>query len=127
MISYITTTKNVTVTVRPLYLDEPSSAVSQQFTFGYYVHIGNHGDKEIELLRNQWLVRDADGHTQTTTDADRPYAQVVLAPGEAHEYGNRCVINTFEGILEGDFLIERADGKRFCPDLPQVMLRAMVN
>lgn len=127
MISYAATTEEVTVTVRPLYLDEQSDAVSQEFAFGYYVHIGNHGDDELQIVRDHWYVHDARGHTQENERPPRAAHRPVIPPGDSHEYGDYCVINTFEGTLEGSFVLERPNGYRFRAHVPRVALRALTN
>lgn len=127
MISYAATTGKVTVTVRPLYLDEPSDAVSRKFKFGYHVQIGNHGEEEVQIVRNYWYIHDARGRTQENEQPEGSSRQPIIQPGESHEYGDFCEISTFEGTLEGSFLIERSNGERFRAHVPLVALRALAN
>jgi ApaG protein len=127
MISYAATTEQVTITVRPLYLDEPSNVLSQKFKFGYHVHIGNHGNEEVQIIRNYWYVHDTRGRTQENEQPEEFSRQPIIPPGDSHQYGGYCVIRTFEGTLEGSFLLERSDGKRFRAHVPLVALRALSN
>ena len=50
MISYAATKRNIKVTVRPIYLDEPTDFLKRQFTFGYVVSIANTGSAEVQQI-----------------------------------------------------------------------------
>lgn len=113
--------------VRPLYLDEPSDVVLKKFKFGYHVRVGNHGDEEVQIIRNYWYIHDARGHTQENEQPGYSSRQPIIRPGETHEYSDSCVIGTFAGTLEGSFLMERMDGERFRAHVPLVALRALAN
>ena len=127
MVSYDATTQAVRVTVRPAYLDGKSDAVARRFVFAYFVRIENHGETEVQLLRRHWTITDADGRVQDVEGAgvvgDRP----TIAPGEAHEYHSFCVLKTFEGTMEGTYLMQREDGSRFRAQIPQFHLVALAN
>ena len=64
MVSYDATTDAVTVTVRPVYLDDRSDVLERRFVHLYFVQIENDGPLEIQLLRRRWLITDADGHVE---------------------------------------------------------------
>ncbi|OZC04409.1 Co2+/Mg2+ efflux protein ApaG [Rubricoccus marinus] len=127
MVSYEATTEAVTVTVRPAYLDGKSQPLARRFVFGYEVQIANAGAQEVQLLRRRWQIRDADGGVQEVQGEGVVGQQPVLAPGEAHTYRSFCVLPTFGGSMEGDYLMQRADGARFRAEIPRFFLRAMAN
>ena len=127
MVSYDATTEAVTVTVRPVYLDEKSEPLAGRFVFAYFVLIENEGLQEVQLLRRRWVIRDSRGHVQEVEGEGVIGQQPVLAPGEAHDYHSFCVLPTFEGTMEGDYLMQRADGARFRAEIPLFHLRALAN
>ena len=51
IISYASTTRSITVIVRPIYLDEPSDLLGREFAFGYAISIENTGSAEVQLLQ----------------------------------------------------------------------------
>ncbi|WP_420454644.1 Co2+/Mg2+ efflux protein ApaG [Rubrivirga sp.] len=127
MVSYDATTETVRVTVRPAYLDGKSDALARQFVFAYFVRIENQGPGEVQLLRRQWTITDADGHVQRVEGAGVVGRQPVLAAGEAHEYHSVCVLPTFEGTMEGTYLMQREGGARFHARIPRFHLVALAN
>lgn len=127
MIPYIATTEGVEVTVRPVYLDEQSDIVNGRFVFGYFVRIQNHGPQEVQLLRRHWLIRDATGRVQEVQGDGVVGQQPVILPDGVHEYSSYCVLDTFEGNMEGNYLMQRPNGSRFRATIPRFDLRAAVN
>ena len=127
MVAYDATTEAVTVTVRPVYLDEQSDPVARRFVFAYFVRIENGGTGEVQLRRRHWLIRDGSGRVQEVEGAGVVGQEPVLAPGEAHEYHSFCVLETFEGTMEGTYLMQRENGARFRAQIPLFHLRARAN
>lgn len=127
MVSYDATTETITITVRPVYLDEKSDVIGQRFVFAYFVRVGNHGVDEVQLLRRRWLITDSDGRVQEVEGAGVIGQQPVIEPGAAHEYHSFCVLPTFEGTMEGTYLMQREGGARFRAQIPQFHLRALTN
>lgn len=127
MVTYDATTETVTVTVRPVYLDDKSDVVAQRFVFAYFVTVHNHGADEVQLLRRRWVITDADGRIQEVEGAGVIGKQPVIGPGETHEYHSFCVLPTFEGTMEGTYLMQREGGARFHAQIPQFFLRALAN
>ena len=127
MVSYDATTETVTVTVRPVYLDDRSDVLARRFVFAYFVRIENHGEDGVRLLRRQWAITDADGHVQHVEGAGVVGQQPTIAPGGVHEYHSFCVLPTFEGAMEGAYQMERAGGATFDAQIPRFHLRALAN
>ncbi|MEL6617165.1 MAG: Co2+/Mg2+ efflux protein ApaG [Bacteroidota bacterium] len=127
MVRYDATTEAVTVTVRPVYLDDKSQPLARRFVFAYSVRIENHGTEEVQLLRRRWTIRDGRGRVQEIEGDGVVGRQPTIAPGAAHEYQSFCVLPTFDGDMEGDYLMQRADGARFRAEIPRFYLRAMCN
>ena len=127
MVSYDATTESVTVTVRPVYLDDKSDLIAQRFVFAYFVGVENHGLGEVQLLRRRWTIVDAEGHVQEVEGAGVVGQQPTIRPGETHEYHSFCVLRSFEGWMEGTYLMQREDGARFRAQIPRFYLRALAN
>lgn len=127
MVSYDATTETVTVTVRPVYLDDKSDPLARRFVFAYFVRVANHGPDEVQILRRRWVIADADGRRQEVEGAGVVGQQPTLAPGDAHEYHSFCVLQAFEGTMQGTYLMQREGGERFLAAIPRFHLCALAN
>ena len=110
-----------------MYLDGKSDMVAGRFVFAYFVRIENTGFEDVQLLRRHWYIHDSEGRTQEVEGEGVIGLQPVISPGEFHEYNSYCVIETFEGSMEGTYLMQRDDGDRFRVTIPLFNLRAAVN
>jgi len=127
MNSYTATTDDITITVRPIYLDGQSDLMARKFVFGYFVRIENHRSEPVQLLRRHWFIRDANGDVKEVEGEGVVGRQPVIKPGEAHEYSSYCVLETFEGSMEGTYQMQRPDGELFTALIPTFILRAATN
>jgi ApaG protein len=127
MIPYNAITRDIEVTVRPVYLDGQSDVMERKFVFGYFIRIENHGVESIQLLRRHWFITDETGRVQEVEGEGVIGQQPVIEPGEAHQYNSFCVLETFTGHMTGHYTMERAYGERFKVDIPQFDLKAAVN
>lgn len=127
MIVYTATTEDITVSVRPVYLDGQSDIAAKKFVFAYFVTIQNDGAERVQLLRRQWFIRDGSGDTKEIEGEGVVGKQPVIVPGEAHEYNSFCVIESFEGVMEGRYLMRRPNGETFYIAIPKFTLRALAN
>lgn len=127
MVPYVATTQDITVTVRPVYLDGQSDVLNKRFVFGYFVRIQNEGTAEVQLLRRHWHIQDSKGRVQEVEGEGVVGKTPVIGPGESHEYNSFCIIETFEGAMEGTYLMEREYGSRFKVNIPRFDLRAAAN
>lgn len=127
MIPYVATTEDVTITVRPIYLDAPSNFFKKEFAFGYSVQIRNDGRDEVQLLRRHWIIEEENGRMQDVEGKGVIGEQPVIAPGETHQYASSCVINSFGGAMEGTYLMQREDGERFRALIPRFPLHVAAN
>jgi len=127
MISYVSTTRGITVTVRPIYLDEPSDLLEREFAFGYAIHIENDSPDQVQLLQRRWIIEEADGTRQDLTGDGNLRPHPVIAPGETHVHDGSCTIESFNGTVEGNYLVQRADGAQFRVSVPPFPLHAAAN
>lgn len=127
MIAYAATTDDITVTVRPGYLDGQSDLFSRRFVFGYFVQIENQSGEEVQLIRRHWIIRETNGRMEEVEGEGVVGIQPVIGPGERHEYTSFCVLYSFEGSMEGSYLMQRASGERLRVMIPRFSLRAAAN
>ena len=127
MVPYIATTEDITVTVRPVYLDSQSDIINQRFVFGYFVRIANQSLGNVQLLRRHWYIRDGQGHLEEVEGEGVIGEQPIIGAGDEHRYNSFCVLETFEGTMEGTYLMERSNGERFKIAIPLFHLRAAAN
>ncbi len=127
MIPYSTVSHDIRVTVRPVYLDGQSDVLGKRFVFGYHVRIGNESLDDVQLLRRHWIITDATGRVKEVEGEGVIGRQPVIAPGMAHEYNSYSVIETFTGIMEGSYIMERGRGERFRVAIPKFNLQAAAN
>lgn len=127
MFPFAATTHDITVSVRPVYLDGESDAMLRRFVFGYLIRIENGGSEAVQLRRRHWLIRDADGGVEEVEGAGVVGRQPVIGAGESHSYSSFCIIKTLEGSMEGRYLMERPSGETFHITIPRFVLRASAN
>jgi len=124
---FVATTEDITVTVRPVYLDGQSDIILKKFVFAYFIRIENKSMDKVQLLRRHWYIRHSSGKVEEVDGEGVIGKQPVLAPGEAHEYNSFCVLETFEGSMEGTYLMQRSHGETFNVTIPRFILRAAAN
>ncbi len=127
MVPYISTTEDITVTVRPVYLDSQSDYFEKRFVFGYFVRIENHSAVEVQLLRRYWRIEEQAGRVQEVEGEGVIGRQPLIPPGGVHQYSSYSVLTSFEGAMEGYYTMERPDVERFLVFIPRFDLRAHAN
>jgi len=127
MQTYAATTENITVTVRPVYLDGQSNHMERKFVFAYFIRIENNSGEQVQLLRRHWFITDSNGDVQEVEGEGVIGQQPVIPAGGGHEYSSFSILGTFEGYMEGTYLMERPGGEQFTVTIPRFALRAAAN
>ena len=127
MQAYTATTETVTIKVRPVYLEAQSDIFERKFVFAYYVRIENHGKEQLQLLRRHWFINHDGGRVEEVEGEGVVGKQPIIKAGGAHEYNSFCVLDSFEGSMEGTYLMQRASGEYFRVTIPKFLLRASAN
>ena len=127
MQTYVATTEDITVSVRPVYLDGQSNHIERKFVFAYFIRVENNSGEEVQLLRRHWFITNSNGDVQEVEGEGVIGQQPVIPPGGAHEYSSFSVLETFEGSMAGTYLMERPGGERFTVTIPRFVLRAAAN
>ena len=120
--TYAETTRAITITVEPYYLDEQSEPSVGHFVWAYHVRIENNGGKTVKLMTRHWRITDSLGNVQEVRGDGVIGEQPVLTPGEAFEYTSGTPLATPSGIMAGSYRMETDDGKSFDVGIPAFSL-----
>jgi len=120
--AYSQTTRSLTVTVEPSYLEEQSSPADGQYVWAYRVRIENHGVHTVQLLRRHWRITDALGRLKEVKGPGVVGEQPVLRPGDAYEYTSGTPLTTPSGIMSGSYQMESESGEHFDIVIPAFSL-----
>ena len=60
---YTKTTHNICITVEPIFLDDQSLPLDNQYVWAYQVWIENQGAETVQLLSRTWRITDGNGVT----------------------------------------------------------------
>jgi ApaG protein len=119
---YAETTRAVTVTVEPHYLEEQSDPDEHHFVWAYHVRIENTGGDTLQLLARHWRITDSTGSVQEVVGDGVVGEQPVLAPGEMFEYTSGTPLPTPSGIMSGSYQMVSTAGENFDVAIPAFSL-----
>jgi len=119
---YSETTRDIKVTVRPVYLEDQSSPAEHHFVWAYHVRIENLGRRTVRLRSRHWRITDANGRLQEVRGPGVVGEQPELKPGEAFEYTSGTPLGTPSGIMVGSYRMEAVDGETFDIAVPAFSL-----
>lgn len=119
---YQATTRDIEVTVKPIYLEDQSSPEESHYVWAYQVKIANRGRGTVQLLNRYWRIVDSLGRVQEVRGAGVVGEQPVLEPGESFEYTSGTPLPTPSGIMGGTYEMEGAGGERFTVTIPTFSL-----
>lgn len=119
---YTETTRGITVTVQPIFLEDQSSPAEGHFVWAYRVHIENNSRETVQLMRRHWKIADALGRVQEVEGAGVVGEQPILEPGGSFEYTSGTPLSTASGIMMGSYRMETDDGEAFDVGIPAFSL-----
>lgn len=120
--AYTATTRSITVTVQPFFLEDESEPSASHYVWAYHVRIENNGPQTVQLLRRAWQITDAEGRVQEVRGEGVVGKQPVLAPGQAFEYASGAPLTTPSGIMVGTYEMTSEQGERFEVAIPAFSL-----
>lgn len=120
--AYALTTRSITVTVEPEYLDDQSDPEDHRYVWAYHVRIENQGLQTVQLLSRYWRITDELGHVQEVIGEGVIGEQPVLGPGESFEYSSGTPLGTASGFMEGYYVMETDGGESFKATIPAFSL-----
>lgn len=119
---YSETTRDITVSVQPFYLEEQSSPSENHYVWAYQVRIENNGSTTVQLRTRHWRITDSNGRVNEVRGAGVVGEQPVLGPGESFEYTSGTPLPTPSGIMVGTYQMQREDGRLFDIAIPAFSL-----
>jgi ApaG protein len=119
---YHATTRDISVDVIPIFLEDESDPDDNHFVWAYQVTITNNGGERVQLISRRWMITDAIGHHQDVRGEGVIGEQPVLDPGEEFEYTSGCPLTTASGIMVGSYLMENDEGESFDIAIPAFSL-----
>lgn len=119
---YSKTTKGVTVTVTPYFLDDQSSPQEGHYVWAYQVNIKNSSSNTIKLKRRNWVVIDANGKIINIQGEGVVGEFPTLHPGESFEYTSGTPLKTTNGFMQGFYLMSQNNGDQLKIDIPTFSL-----
>ena len=119
---YKETTRSITITVVPTYLDDQSSPEESHYVWKYHVRIENNGDDTVQLRTRYWRITDAVGRVQEVRGPGVVGEQPVLKPGKFYEYTSGTPLPTPSGIMVGTYQMETQHGDKFDVRVPAFSL-----
>ncbi len=127
MIVYTSTTSNVKISVRSLFVEKESNILTKQFIFIYFIKIENKLNEDIQLLQREWKIVDSNRKVKTVKGNGVIGQQPIISPNESFSYNSFSVIETFEGTMEGNYLFQKNNGELFRVKIPKFFLKANTN
>ena len=119
---YSKTTKKISITVNPYYLEDQSEPDYQHFVWAYQITINNLGKEIVKLKNRYWKIIDSNGSKQEVKGEGVVGEQPVLNPGEKFEYTSGTPLSTPSGFMEGHYEMETEKGLTFEATIPQFSL-----
>lgn len=119
---YSATTRNIHISVEPIYLDDQSSPEDDQYVWAYHVRIENGGGDTVQLMTRHWRITDSFGRLQEVRGAGVVGEQPMLEPGESFEYTSGTPLPTPSGIMSGTYGMRFLDGASFDAEIPAFSL-----
>jgi len=119
---YALTTRSITVSVEPEFLDQQSDPEEHRFVWAYHVRIENRGAQTVQLKSRYWRITDEMGQVQEVSGVGVIGEQPVLSPGESFEYTSGTPLGTPSGIMQGHYVMEAETGEIFDATIPAFSL-----
>ncbi|NWG46520.1 MAG: Co2+/Mg2+ efflux protein ApaG [Alphaproteobacteria bacterium] len=119
---YQAVTRDIRVSVKPVYLADQSKPEEHKFVWAYHVEIGNEGGEVVRLRTRYWRITDATGRVHEVRGEGVVGEQPVLRPGEVFRYTSGTPLATASGFMEGSYEMEGPGGARFTVAIPAFSL-----
>ncbi|MEK9684019.1 MAG: Co2+/Mg2+ efflux protein ApaG [Rhodospirillaceae bacterium] len=119
---YSAITKDIKVSVNPVFLDDQSSPSQDHYVWAYQVTIENTGVETVQLIGRHWRITDAMGRMQEVLGEGVVGEQPKLKPGELFEYTSGTPLGTPSGLMMGTYEMVDEAGASFEVDIPAFSL-----
>lgn len=119
---YTRTTRQIKVTVFPIYLAEQSLPDENHYVWAYTVQLNNLGDETVQLINRYWHITDATGGVQEVRGPGVTGEQPTLEPGAEFRYTSGVSLKTPSGIMTGEYEMVTPEHEIFHIDIPAFSL-----
>ena len=119
---YDSVTRNIQVSVEPLYLEEQSVPEEDHFVWAYRIKIANLGSERVQLLSRYWKITDAQGRVNEVNGPGVVGKQPVIGPGDIFEYTSGAPLQTPSGFMVGTYEMVNDAGESFDIAIPAFSL-----
>ena len=119
---YTQKTKNISVTVTPIYLEDQSEPEEDHYVWAYQVKIDNDSLATVKLRSRHWRITDANGLMQEVRGSGVVGEQPVLEPGESFEYTSGTPLTAPSGIMVGSYEMQTDEGNLIEVGIPAFSL-----
>ena len=120
--TYHATTRGISVSVMPAYLESQSEPDDDYFLWAYTIRIENQSVETVQLLTRHWVITDSVGRAQEVKGPGVVGEQPVLEPGEMFEYTSGAPLPTPSGIMQGSYQMALNTGELFDVKIPAFSL-----
>lgn len=115
---YSATTRNIKITVVPVYLEEQSDPEEHHYVWAYTVQLENLGEQKVQLVNRHWHITDASGNVQEVRGAGVVGEQPMLGGGDEYRYTSGAALRTPSGIMRGRYEMTTDEGESFWVEIP---------
>jgi ApaG protein len=119
---YAAVTRDIKVTVEPVYSPERSDPDEPLYFWTYRIEIANLSDRTVRLTHRHWRITDAAGHREEVRGLGVVGEQPTLRPGESFRYASGCPLRTPSGLMVGSYRMVAEDGDVFDVAIPAFSL-----
>ncbi|WP_026379442.1 Co2+/Mg2+ efflux protein ApaG [Afifella pfennigii] len=119
---YRATTRKITVSVEPTFLEDESNPKMGRYFWAYTVEIANDGAERVQLLRRHWQITDGAGRIEEVHGAGVVGEQPEIDPGQSYRYTSGCPLATPSGIMVGSYDMVSETGTAFSVAIPAFSL-----
>lgn len=124
--TFVEVSHDVSVEVKPMYMEEESTPVTNKHVFAYFITIQNMGEQVVTLLKRHWEIEDSSGDNHEIDGEGVIGVQPTIEPGECHKYNSFCVLKSYHGSMSGYYTMKREDEKLINVRIPKFLLTSHV-
>ncbi|WP_152045075.1 Co2+/Mg2+ efflux protein ApaG [Aureimonas psammosilenae] len=115
---YRATTRGITVSVTPSYLETASDPDSGRWVWAYTIAIENEGEEPVRLRARHWRITDAGGRVEEVLGPGVVGEEPTILPGDSFTYTSGCPLGTPSGFMQGSYRMETENGLKFDIAIP---------
>jgi ApaG protein len=116
------TPSDLNIQVTPVYLEAHSNPEQEHYLFAYTIKITNRGDATVQLIERHWQITNGNGETNEVRGPGVVGEQPHIAPQQTFEYTSSAAFSTPVGFMQGEYLMQMANGEQFNAIIPPFRL-----